>query len=373
MWEWIWWIVGIGIGIALLRLFLRFTFVQEGTAAIIMRWRGVVKVFIQWTGYELDERGNVVPIGYKLDEKGNLVPTGEKIPEKPKKPWYGGLRVWIGLPVDKVYEYHLRFHTVEEKERKREPEYRNIPKANYVELRPDRYWRRNTRMETRDGQFPDVEWQIGMRCINPAKTIFKAPHNWVENALNELEPTLRAYVRTKNLTELLDLTREQIWTTIGKNRAIKEVLRKEWGIQIDTKEIGVFDVVPPPGYQEALAAKSRREMEAAARAEEILGTVVAAVVRATGAKENEIQAEFQKDPKAFYRKHKTTIDNTMTKLSMEERAYLRIETPGATGALGDFLRLIAAWQRMPRGRGEEREERRKSRVEKIIKEEGLGI
>jgi hypothetical protein len=40
----------------------------------------------------------------------------------------------------------------------------------------------------------------------------------------------------------------------------------------------------------------------------------------------------------------------MTKLSMEERAYLRIETPGATGALGDFLRLIAAWQRMPRGR-----------------------
>jgi hypothetical protein len=35
---------------------------------------------------------------------------------------------------------------------------------------------------------------------------------------------------------------------------------------------------------------------------------------------------------------------------MEERAYLRIETPGAKGGLGDILRLIAAWQRMPIGK-----------------------
>jgi hypothetical protein len=69
-----------------------------------------------------------------------------------------------------------------------------------------------------------------------------------------------------------------------------------------------------------------------------------------------LRKNFERNPEEFYRKHKTVIDNTMTKLSMEERAYLRIETPGATGALGDLLRLIGAWQRMPRGKSK-REER----------------
>jgi len=50
----------------------------------------------------------------------------------------------------------------------------------------------------------------------------------------------------------------------------------------------------------------------------------------------------------------------MTKLSMEERAYLRIETPGATGFEGALLRLIGAWKRMPMGEGErEKVKRRK--------------
>jgi len=346
------WFFGWGWFALILLIFVRATTVAEGTAKIIMRFGAVVKVFIQWSGY-------------KLDEEGNVVPTGEKVP---KRPWYGGLRIWVGTPFDKVYKYNLRYHSIEEVEGKRIPVYHakeEEDKADYVMIRPDRYWRKTTQLETRDGQFPDVEWQIGMRSENPEKTIFKAPHNWVENALNELEPSLRSFARTKDLITFLNLTRTQIWNEMENDHAVI-LLRKEWGIKIDENEIAIFDVTPPPGYQEALAAESKAKMEAKARktrakveavgrAAEIMGTVIQSLVESTGMPKKKIQEEFKKDPKAFYEKHKPIIDNAMTKLSMEERAYLRIETPGAEGALGDFLRLIGAWRRMPMGRGPKEE------------------
>ena len=336
MWEWIWWIGGIGIGTILIRLFVRFTKVEESTSKIVIRWGGIVKVFIQWTGYKLTPEGNVEAV----------TPA--------KRPWYGGLRVWVGLPIDKIHTFKLRWHSVEEVEGKRMPVFHEEMK-DHVLLRPDRYWRKSIRVETNDGQFPDIEWLIGMRSINPEKTIFKSPHNWVENALTQLEPLLRRYVYTKTLKELLDLTNEQIWQDIGEDHAIKDVLKKEWGIQIDDREIGVFDVALPPGYQEALAAKSKKEMEAAGRAEEIMGTVIVAVARAEGRDEKDVQADFLKDPKVFYETHKFTIDNTMAKLSIEERAYLRIEAPGTTGIERTILNALAAWKRMPPGGKGERE------------------
>jgi regulator of protease activity HflC (stomatin/prohibitin superfamily) len=232
-----------------------------------------------------------------------------------------------------------------------------------------------------------------MRSENPEKTIFKAPHNWVENALNELEPSLRSFARTKDLATLLNLTRTQIWNEMKNDHAVI-LLRKEWGIKIDENEIAIFDVTPPPGYQEALAAESKAKMEAkarkarakveaAGRAAEIMGTVIQSLVESTGMSKKKIQEEFQKDPKAFYEEHKTIIDSVVTKLSMEERSYLRIETPGAEGVLGDFLRLIAAWQRIPPGTPsekkppekkeppllEEKKPREKKKVEEMTLEE----
>jgi regulator of protease activity HflC (stomatin/prohibitin superfamily) len=234
------------ITIGMLLLFLRFTKVEEGTAKIIVRWGGVVKIFIQWAGYRLTPEGNVEPV----------TPA--------TKPWYGGLRVWIGTPFDKVHRFKLRWHSVEEVKEKKVPVFHEEIK-DCVMLRPDRYWRKSIRTETRDGMFLDIEWLIGMRCINPEKTIFKSPHNWIENALTQLEPLLRQYIYTKTLEEVLNLTREQIWREIGNDRAIREVLRDEWGIQIDPNEIGIFDVGLPSGYQEALARQKQTELETRAR------------------------------------------------------------------------------------------------------------
>jgi hypothetical protein len=157
----------------------------------------------------------------------------------------------------------------------------------------------------------------------------------------------------------------------------EKVFEEEWGVLVEG--IQIRDIGLPTPYREAAArrreleleAEARRtqfEIEAKARAAEIMGTVIEAVVTASGRKREEVEEEFRRNPEEFYRKHKTVIDNVMTKLSMEERAYLRIETPGATGALGDFLRLIAAWQRMPRGEGRRRRGRKENSTKRVSDE-----
>lgn len=358
----------LGILLFLCPLIVRVTIVEEGTAKIIKRFGGTVKVFIQWTGYRLSKEGEVVAEA------------------RQKRPWYGGIRMWMGTPFDKVHKYKIRWHSVEEKEGKRVPVFHEEIK-DHVLLKPDRYWRKIPQMETRDGQYPDIEWLIGMRIVHPEKTIFKAPFDWIENALNELEPTLRTYVRTKKLDELLNLKSEEIWNELqaGYGYVINVVLKQEWGIQVDPNKIEIFSVSLPEEYQRALAERSRREMEAAGRAQQIIGTIIKAVAIAEGMEEEKVQEEFRKDPKEFYKDHQTIIDAVMTKLAMENNAYMKIEAEGPNTIENTLLRLIALWkgrfpsQKPPRSereavreeekkQGDERLEDLQKRIERLLQD-----
>jgi len=345
-------------------VFCRFTKVKEGTGKIITRFDGVVKVFIQWSGWYMDKNGDVVSGG-------------------PQRRWYGGLRVWLGTPWDKTYTYNLRFHSIEEVEGERVPVHHEIKNADYVQLRPDRYWRKSLGVETKDGQFPDIEWLIGMRSINPEKTIFKAPSNWVENALTELEPTMRQYIRTKDLNKLLNLTRKQIWKDKGNDRVIQIVLKNEWGIQIDEQEIGIFNVILPPEYQKALAAESKAKMEAKAvqtkaeieaiaRAAETIGTVIEMMAKARGKKPEEIQKEIDADPKLKAEFLSLSENLLIRKLGMESGSRVDIGVEGAEGIERLILNSLAAWQRMPMGpTGKAKKEKSEGKPEgeKTAKEE----
>jgi hypothetical protein len=270
--------------------------------------------------------------------------------------------------LDKVYKYKFRWQGIEIVEGKEKVEFHEKT-IDYILVKPDVYWTQILGAETGPVEKPeriplDIQWLVTMRVVNPYKTLFKAPPNWVENILARLNAHFRDWVATKSLDEILALRKEPaklLQDLKGLNRDLFEkVFEGEWGVLIEG--IQIRDVGLPAPYKEAAARRKQLELEAEARrtqfeieaktrAAEIMGTVIEAVVTASGRKREEVEEEFRRNPEEFYRKHKTVIDNAMTKLSMEERAYLRIETPGATGALGDFLRLIGAWQRMPRGEG----------------------
>jgi len=367
-----WWIIGIII--AILPIFLRFTKVEEGTAKAIVRLGGFHKIVMAWRGYELDEEWNVRSV--------------EKIGKKRHLP--GGLRFVGFWPIDKVYRYRFRWQGIEIVEGKEKVEFHEKI-IDYILVRPDVYWTQILGAETgpvgkpeeKPERIPlDVQWLVTMRVVNPYKALFKAPPNWVENILARLNAHFRDWVATKSLDDILTLRKEpaKLLEELKEfNKDLFErVFQNEWGVLIEG--IQIRDIGLPAPYKEAAArrrqleleAEARRtqfEIEAQARAAEIMGTVIEAVATASGRKREEIEREFQTNPEDFYRKHKTIIDNVMTKLSMEERAYLRIETPGVTGFEGALLRLIGAWQRMPKGKQREERGNRSNKPSRRLSEE----
>jgi regulator of protease activity HflC (stomatin/prohibitin superfamily) len=333
-----WWIFGIVLGIAAFVFFCPqigifgpyFTIVKEGTAKVVLHFGAYKKTLLCWKDHDVTEDGEI-----------------KDAPGKKSR----GLQFVGFRRIDTLLIYKFRWKDIQLVEGEEKEQFHEVER-DWVLVRPDVYIITIKRAETKSPErFPiNVQFAYTLRIYNVRKATLVAPPNWFENATVRLNAAHRTFIASRELKDILLLKEGKVKITKEEidKEFIEDVLEKVWGIKVE--DIGIRDVELLPEYQEVAAAERRAKMEAAGRAQEIFGTVIAAVATATGKGEREVQEEFKKDPKAFYETHKTIIDNVMTKLSMEERAYLRIETPGATGALGDLLRLIGAWQRMPPGR-----------------------
>jgi regulator of protease activity HflC (stomatin/prohibitin superfamily) len=321
------------VALALFFIFFRFTFVKEGTAKVIVRWGAFKKVVMAWDGYELNEDWDV-----------NVIEPQRR--RQRRRPLFGGLR-FVGIwPFDRVFRYKFRWRDIqlEKGEEKVIPHEEVI---DYILLRPDVYYTDIKDAETKPPErIPlTVQWLVTIRVINPYKALFKAPSNWNENVMSRLNSLFRDFVAHYSADQILMFKEQELsflWNEFKDHHLIK-MFEEEWGIKVEENGIEIRKVDVPPKYQEALAEIARAQ----GRAQQIMGSVLQGVAASTGQKLEVVQQEFRADPEEFYRTHQVLIHNVMSKLSMEERAYLRIETPGAEGALGDFLRLIGAWQRLP--------------------------
>ena len=367
-----WWI-GIGILVIgiLFVLWKSFTIVEEGTAKAVMKLGKFDKIIFQWEGHWMDKDWS---IWYEGEEGA---PDRKKAENKVWGRVFGSLWFYGIWPIHRIYEYTLRWtdlHRVIEKEGSIEKVQFHEEKLDHVLLKPAVYWTKIFSAETTPPErIPvNIEVLVTMRVFNPYRFLFIAPPTPIEDVLARIDALIRERIAHLTVDKILRIRTETLWEGwetedekipgLKEEKLIKETLQR-WGMKIAEKGVDVKKVEFPKGYAEALARRRQLELEAEAkrtefrilseaRAAEIMGTIIEAIVVATGLPKEEIQKEFTKDPEAFYEKHKTIIDNVMTKLSMEERAYLRIETPGATGALGDLIRLIGAWQRMPTGKKE---------------------
>jgi len=345
-------------------LFVRFTRVDEGTAKALMVFGEFSKMVFRWKNHWMDIEGNIRKAGEKSEE-------GSEKKEK-NKSWdqkiFGGLIVYF-WPFQRIHRYKHRWTDIRLRQAEMEVEFHEED-LDHVLLKPAVYAFTLTAVETQPPErVPvDVLVLVTLRIQNPYLFLFVAPPTPIEDILARISAETRALVTGCGLDELLRLKGESFWEKMKGAKVIEETLEK-WGVKLAEKGIEIREINLPPDYQKAGAAKKVEEMRATGRAEQIMGTVISAVVRASGQSESQVQAEFQKNPEDFYKKHQCTIDNTITKLSMEEGAYVRIETPGATGFGGDLLRLIAAWKKMPTGSLEERPAENKEGEEKGKKRE----
>ena len=384
------WII-LGIVLGLLFIFVRLVKVEEGTARAVMVFGKFTKVIFQWEKHWLDTEWNI----WREKKEGEKPEKGSEGKER-KEVWgriIGGLWVYF-WPFQKIHHYKNRWTDIRIKENgKMELEFHEEPKFNHVLLKPAVYAIQLFAVETGAVETApleripvDVLVLVTLRIENPYLFLFVAPPTPIEDVLARISASMRAVITSCPLDDLLKLKGESLWKEKKKKKEEKEeekekpLLRgtkviedtlEKWGMKLADMGIEIKEIDLPLAYQKAGAAKKEQEMKAGGRAEEIMGTVIIAVARAEGRPESEIQKEFRKNPEEFYKKHKTLIDNTMTKLSIEEKAYLRIETPGATGFGGEFLRLIGAWLRMPKVGPEQEPEKEGKRPKDAVPEEEL--
>ncbi|MDI6603513.1 MAG: SPFH domain-containing protein, partial [Patescibacteria group bacterium] len=131
---------------------------------------------------------------------------------------------------------------------------------------------------------------------------------------------------------------------------------REPGIRLVITEIHL-----PSKIKQALPEVDRRRLEAEAApfeaeqiGEEIGGAVIKTFCQLTGMSKDEMQRALKEDPEAFLKKYEKLWEKAWRtvhkKMAIDGNAHVDMETPGATPWLGDVLRGIAAWLRMPMGR-----------------------
>lgn len=339
------WIIGIGL-VALFFLFVRFAIVNEGTAKAVMVFGEFSKIIFRWKEHWMDTDWNIWREGKEKEkESADKKRTGiwsQKI--------LGGLIIYF-WPFQKIHQYLHRWTDIRLQDSKMEIEFHEEKNFNHVLLKPAVYAFKLVAVETKPPErIPvDVLVLVTLRVRNPYLFLFVAPPTPAEDILARISAEVRALVTSQELDDLLKLKGADLWDILQGVKVIEDTLEK-WGVKLAEKGIEIREIDLPSEYQKAAAARRTEELKAAGRAEQIMGTVISAVATAEGREKANVQAEFQADPQTFYQKHQSIIGNTMTKLSMEEKAYLRIETPGAGDFLGGLLTLIGALKRMPMGK-----------------------
>lgn len=328
-----WWIIGLILAIGLLLLFFRFTLVKEATAKAIVRMGGFKKMVISLKDYGFNEKWEI---------------------EKKQELHFGGLR-FVGIwPLDKVYTYSFRWRGIEFTGKEENVEFHERT-LDYILVRPDVYWTEIKAAETGPADAPeripiDLQFLVTMRVINPKKTLFEAPTNWLENVLIRLNAFFRGWVATVSLDYILTIKKdkEKLWQEIGKDPLIT-MFEEKWGVKIEDNGIQIRDVTLPVIYREAVAKKSQMEFEAKGKVAETVGAVVEMFCEMTGAPKTDIQQQLKNSSVDFIKQNQGIWDNCWDvihrRMGIDGKAYLDIRTANP------LLDLIALWQKMPKGSG----------------------
>ncbi|KPJ57555.1 hypothetical protein AMJ49_00320 [Parcubacteria bacterium DG_74_2] len=335
---------------------LRFTVVKEATAKAVVRFGGFKKIVMSWKGYKLDKNWNV--------KKGKAF----RLP--------GGLR-YIGIRwLDKIYKSHFRWYSVELREGE-EPkvEFKDIKEMDYILVKPDTYWSKIVKAETKDGMIIDIEFLDTIRSINPWKTFFVAPPNWLENVLNRLNAIRTGWVRSQTFDYIRTLREDPqtLWQELGTDPLIQKTFKNEWGIQIEKNGMQIYKINLQPEYQAALArekqmeleakaTKVKAEIEAMARSAETVGTVIVMIAQARGKSVRAIKKEIDTNPRRRKEFLNLAKDLIIRKVGIEGRSYrdIRIQVKGAEGIEKTLLNALTLFK-IPM----ERDSKREKRTEKV--------
>jgi len=228
-----------------------FTFVDEGSAKIIVKGGEVSKILIQYKGHTLDENYNVIP-----GKEYHL---------------FGGLRYYGFWPINNVYIYAFQWSGVREN-----GEIVNHPKEimDYILLKDDIYWTKVENAEDKELVPLDIEVILTIRVVNPYKALFKI-QNWLEATINQIKPVIRQIITEKSYEEWIAEKKYLGETILKEGKDIIDSVKDNYGVEILKIQIKDIDPVPVDtltGIRAAtikryLAKKEKERIEIGAEAE----------------------------------------------------------------------------------------------------------
>ncbi len=312
---------------------LRFTTVEENTAKAVMRFGGFRKIIFASKQYVLDEEWNVF--------EGTI-------------PWYkrifGGLR-FVGIRwIDKIYRYGFRWRDVELVEGA-DKEMFHEKTIDYIRLRPDTYFTKTEKAETRPPERFDITvgFLVILRVVNPYNALFAGPTNWFENVMARITASFTSTIGTKTYDELIAIkeggSRSKIWT-VFKDKALFEEIREKWGIEVMSNGIQIRSITPPPEIQEAGAAERQLELSAKGRAADTTGSFIEMLARMRSKSVEELREEYENDPEKAAAIAKDFLERNM---AIEGGSFLDIRVQGADDVQKLILNALGALKRMPQG------------------------
>jgi hypothetical protein len=151
-----------------------------------------------------------------------------------------------------------------------------------------------------------VKFVMTMRIVDPGLWLFRAPRDATKQVVKRLQAALRSWIRSGDQDHVQSARGdgEKLWAELmatdvdGVNcKLIFDRIEQRWGLRILEGSIVVEDVDYELGYQQALQAKSKAQLEAGASVAETAGRVNLAVAEELGMTVEELKARLSAEPK----------------------------------------------------------------------------
>lgn len=345
-----------------------FTFVREGTAKIILKGGSFHRVVFEWQNHFMDNKGYI----WKNEEQEIFEETfWERKIIKPRVKLVGGL-YWIGMwPFFTVYKETRRWSELvrtDSGDGMDQVSWSEKKERDYIFLPPAVYYTKVVKVETSGGErIPvTVELLITMMVINPQSFAFSAPPNTWDAILARIDALSRGKLGALTLDQILALRgNEGIWQILkdesffkGDTAFYEEDEEGEpgtlwkWGVLVSPQGIEVRDIDLPPDYEEAAAKEKKAAMEAKARSQRIIGTIISAFANIKGIDPKDVPSAIENDPKMQKEFLKISKELLLPELAMEVGAYTKIDVDGAQGIEKTLLNIIAALKKIPSSKKE---------------------
>lgn len=321
--------------VMLLFVFLRFTFVKEGTAKIVLQFGAFHGVLLAKKGYKINDNNDIV----KGDE------------------WHlpGGLRFVGFWPIYRVHKRDLKWvkalpgGALEDRLEKG---------VDFILARVDyQYGLRVGKAEDKDLLPLNIEMVVTARIVNPYKAQF-AVKNWYDAMISRIAPYVREYISGFKYEDIIGrsdvLPAQQVMEELqkGNTHSVLNILKNLYGIEVTALE--TISINPEEEFRKASLQKWQATRDAEKRLGSTTGTLMAMIAHQTNQDLDKIQGEFRADPGAALGKYQGLIrmnkDFIEQQLAADAGALRRYYFHGGHGGL-DLIALLGDvfHERMPGG------------------------